>query len=70
MGTKSRTFDIPSAVTNGTPSKTSNNLTAEEKKRFEYLIRNAKSLGEISKLEKYMAEGRMPPGAGDAMDLS
>ncbi len=35
-------------------------LTPTEKKRVEELIRNAKSLAEISRLEKELKEGRVP----------
>ena len=46
-------------------------LTDKEKKRVEHLIRNAKTLAEISRLEKDLAEGRIPAGvADDGMDLS
>ena len=40
-------------------------LTEKEKKRVEALIRNAKSLAEISRLEKELNEGRIPAGAGE-----
>jgi U2 small nuclear ribonucleoprotein A' len=42
-------------------------LTEKEKKRVEELIRNAKSLQEITRLEKELNEGRIPAGV-DAMD--
>lgn len=35
-------------------------LKKKEEKRFKELIRNAKSLAEIAKLEKDFAEGRIP----------
>jgi len=35
-------------------------LKKKEEKKFKELIRNAKSLAEISKLEKDFAEGRIP----------
>ena len=35
-------------------------LKKKEEKRFKELIRNAKSLAEITKLEKDFAEGRIP----------
>ena len=69
MGIKSRTFDIPnsaSAPINGTKAYRVK-LTDKEKKRVEALIRNAKSLQEISRLEKELNEGRIPGGA-DAME--
>ncbi|KAL2039846.1 hypothetical protein N7G274_007247 [Stereocaulon virgatum] len=73
MGIKSRTFDIPSAsLTNGTASSADKSyrvkLTDKEKKRVEALIRSAKSLQEISRLEKELNEGRIPAGGGDEME--
>ncbi|KAI9876092.1 MAG: U2 snRNP complex subunit [Pleopsidium flavum] len=73
-GIKSHTFDIPtssSATTNGTTSRTNTDgskayrvkLTEKEKKRVEEMIRNAKSLQEITRLEKELNEGRIPGGA-------
>ena len=41
-------------------------LTEKEKRRVEVLIRNAKSLQEIARLEKEINEGRVPR---EAMDL-
>lgn len=71
MGVKSRTFDVPSGGTslmaNGIESGDKANrvkLTEKEKKRVELLIRNAKSLQEISRLEKELNEGRIPGGGG------
>jgi len=43
-------------------------LTAKEKKRVEAMIRNAKSLAEIAKLEKELNEGRVPGGMVDSDD--
>ncbi|KAK1071867.1 U2 snRNP complex subunit [Friedmanniomyces endolithicus] len=40
-------------------------ITEKEKKRFETLVRKAKTLGEVQKLEKAFAEGRLPAGVGD-----
>ena len=61
MGTKSRTFDIPGTTTalnekGGIRVK----LTEKEKLKFQELIKNAKSLDEIAKLEKMFAEGKIP----------
>ena len=69
MGIKSRTFDIPStsAGVNGAVPGDKNyrvKLTEKEKKRVEGLIRNAKSLQEITRLEKELNEGRIPGGGG------
>ena len=77
MGIKSRTFDIPSAsLINGAPAGDKSyrvKLTDKEKKRVEALIKNAKSLQEITRLEKDLNEGRIPGGAigaggGDEME--
>lgn len=63
MGIKSRTFDIPStsADANGVvPGDKSYRvkLTEKEKKRVETLIRNAKSLQEITRLEKVRGKSK------------
>jgi len=73
MGVKSKTFEVPSA--NGTTSipNTRNNrvkLTDDERKKVQAMIRSAKTLEEIMRLEKELNEGRVPFGAqGDAMDV-
>lgn len=71
MGIKSRTFDIPSAsLANGTAAGAAGDksyrvkLTDKERKRVEGLIRNAKSLQEITRLEKELNDGRIPQGGG------
>ena len=80
MGIKSRTFDIPSSSTNNNNMSTDHlttiggtgtkayrvKLTPREKKRVESMIRNAKSLQEIARLEKELAEGRIPGGVRGA----
>jgi U2 small nuclear ribonucleoprotein A' len=74
MGIKSKTFDI--AATNGSSTNASAKnyrvkLTDKERKKVEELIRNAKSLQEIIRLEKELNEGRVPAGAqgdDDAME--
>lgn len=68
MGVKSRTFDVSS--TNGTsaPSAAKNyrvKLTNKERKKVEDMIKNAKSLQDIIRLEKELNEGRVPTGAQD-----
>ncbi|KAG8527591.1 U2 snRNP complex subunit [Bacidia gigantensis] len=73
MGIKSRTFDLPSSgAPNGISSSTNKvsrvKLTDKERKRVEQLIRNAKSLQEITRLEKELNEGRIPGGGGDEME--
>ncbi|KAL8726590.1 MAG: hypothetical protein Q9166_006625 [cf. Caloplaca sp. 2 TL-2023] len=71
MGIKSRTFDIPGAsasAPNGIQTGDKSyrvKLTEKEKERVEGLIRNAKSLQEITRLEKELNEGRVPGGGGD-----
>ena len=73
MGIKSRTFDVGSTL----PGSSTNNkidkqyrvkLTDKEKKKVEEMIRNAKSLAEITQLEKELNEGRVPVGAMGADD--
>jgi len=69
IGIKSRTFDIPaSSLANGAASVGDKSyrvkLTDKEKKSVEALIRNAKSLQEITRLEKELNEGRIPGAAG------
>jgi len=46
--------------------------TEKEKKRFEQLVRKAKTLADVQRLEKMFAEGRLPQDDGDedAMDES
>ncbi|KAL9103139.1 MAG: hypothetical protein Q9163_001783 [Psora crenata] len=72
MGIKSRTFDIPSsslgnsAVLSPSDKVSRVKLTEKEKRRVEALIKNAKSLQEITRLEKELNEGRIP-GGGDIM---
>lgn len=64
MGVKSRTFDV-STPAERTPAEKGVRvqLTDKERKRVEKLIREAKSLQEITKLEKELNEGRIPGGA-------
>ena len=73
MGVTSRTFDIPSS--NGTSSGTTSKnyrvkLTDKERKKVEELIKNAKTLQDIIRLEKELNEGRVPAGlqVDDAME--
>jgi U2 small nuclear ribonucleoprotein A' len=68
MGIKSRTFDVPSTgAAAGAPRAGEKairvKLTEKEKKRVEKMIREAKSLQEIARLEKELNEGRIPAGA-------
>ncbi|OJJ50839.1 hypothetical protein ASPZODRAFT_11685 [Penicilliopsis zonata CBS 506.65] len=66
IGIKSRTFDISSAAPSerATADKAIRvKLTEKERKRVEKLIREAKSLQEITRLERELNEGRIPGGA-------
>ena len=70
MGVKSKTFDV-AASSNGTATSSKNyrvKLTDKERKKVEEMIRNAKSLQDIIRLEKELNEGRVPAGAQDAGD--
>lgn len=73
MGIKSRTFDASGvALADRAPAEKAIRvkLTDSERKRVEKMIREAKSLQEITRLEKELNEGRIPGGAlgagGDA----
>ena len=76
MGIKSRTFDVPSgnSALSSSTSASKNyrvKLTDKERKKVEELIRNAKSLQDIIRLEKELNEGRVPAeaqGADDEME--
>lgn len=71
MGIKSRTFDVPSGgPADEAPSDKAVRvkLTDAERKRLEKMIREAKSLQEITRLEKELNEGRIPGGALDTAD--
>ena len=75
MGIKSRTFDVPSVAANGrAPGDKSMRLklTDQERRRVEKMIREAKSLQEIARLEKELNEGRIPGGVlgADGMETS
>ncbi|RAK96073.1 U2 snRNP complex subunit LEA1 [Aspergillus ibericus CBS 121593] len=65
MGIKSRTFDVPSGAADRAPADkvVRVQLTDKERKRVEKMIREAKSLQEISRLERELNEGRIPGGA-------
>jgi U2 small nuclear ribonucleoprotein A' len=69
MGIKSRTFDVSAAADRAPSDKAIRvKLTAAERKRVEQMIREAKSLQEITRLEKELNEGRIPGGALGAGD--
>ncbi|KAK4574551.1 U2 snRNP complex subunit [Recurvomyces mirabilis] len=44
-------------------------ITEKEKKKFEALVRKAKTLAEVQKLEKAFSEGRLPAGVGEDDDV-
>ncbi|KAG4443171.1 U2 snRNP complex subunit [Cadophora sp. M221] len=72
MGVKSKTFDVPSANGSTAASSSKNyrvKLTEKERKKVEELIRNAKSLQDIIRLEKELNEGRVPAAAQGADDM-
>lgn len=72
MGVKSRTFDVPSTNGTSTTSAAKNyrvKLTDKERKKVEELIRNAKSLQDIMRLEKELNEGRVPAAAQGMDDV-
>ncbi|KIW99904.1 uncharacterized protein Z518_10832 [Rhinocladiella mackenziei CBS 650.93] len=68
-GIKTRSFE-PGTVSNGKVESARKGvrtqLTETEKKRVQEMIKNAKSLVEITRIEKDLAEGRIPAGAADA----
>jgi U2 small nuclear ribonucleoprotein A' len=71
MGVKTKTFDTPSANGIAAASSSKNyrvKLTDKERKKVEELIRNAKSLQDIQRLEKELNEGRVPAAAQNADD--
>ncbi|KAJ5587216.1 uncharacterized protein N7459_002981 [Penicillium hispanicum] len=66
MGIKSRVFDASGAAAADrapTDKAIRVKLTDSERKRVEKMIREAKSLAEITRLEKELNEGRIPGGA-------
>ena len=75
MGIKSRTFDVPTGATTSRATSAAPGagekavrvkLSDRERKRVEKMIREAKSLQEITRLERELNEGRIPRGAADA----
>ena len=60
MGVKSKTFDLPTDMASlAAPKNYRVALTPGEKKSLEERIKNAKTLAEISRLEKELREGRI-----------
>ncbi|KAG2420102.1 hypothetical protein HFD88_004901 [Aspergillus terreus] len=76
IGIKSRTFDVPAGGADRAPADKAVRvkLTEKERKRVEKMIREARSLQEITRLEKELNEGRIPGGAlgadADEMETS
>ncbi|KAH8705447.1 small nuclear ribonucleoprotein U2, A [Talaromyces proteolyticus] len=74
IGVKSRTFDVPSTGAGDATGRSAGDkairvkLTENERKRVEKMIREAKSLQEIARLEKELNEGRVPGGALGGLD--
>lgn len=70
-GQKSKGFVVPT-FTNGADTPTKERIwTEEEKSRMRAAIRNASTLAEMAKLEKDLAEGRIPAyvlEGGDPME--
>lgn len=67
LGVKSRTFDA-GVATNGRAAEKKTmrvKLTDSEKKRVQSLVASAKSMQEISRIERELAEGRIPAGCAD-----
>lgn len=68
LNIKSHTFDVPASSTPGDLNGTGTSdvsrvkLTDKERKRVELMIRNAKTLAEMTRLEKELSEGRIPSG--------
>lgn len=67
LGVKSRIFDAGVATNGRAPEKKSLRvkLTESEKKRVQALVASAKSMQEISRIERELAEGRIPAGCAD-----
>jgi len=66
-GVKSNTFEVGTA--GGAAAKDKGirtKLSESEKKKVAEMLKNAKTIQEISRIEKDLAEGRVPRGAADA----
>jgi U2 small nuclear ribonucleoprotein A' len=74
LNIKSRTFDAGAVDTpmGGSSDATGNGvrvkLTGKEKERIMQLIRNAKTMAEITRLEKELHEGKIPGGVDVDME--
>ena len=64
MGIKSRTFDTAAAGTSDVSGAKASRvkLTDKERERLKELIKNASTLEEVTRLERALNEGRIPPG--------
>ncbi|KAF2121117.1 U2 small nuclear ribonucleoprotein A [Lophiotrema nucula] len=61
MGVKSKGFAVPTYA-NGEGEKVKERIwTAEETKKMKLAIQNAKTFAEVTRLEKALQEGRIPP---------
>lgn len=70
MGVKTRTFDVAAAGDAAArPKNYRVKLTDKERRKVEELVRNAKSLQEIIRLEKELNEGRVPAAAQGADEM-
>jgi U2 small nuclear ribonucleoprotein A' len=66
-GVKSKAFDSSSTLNGKAASKgMRTQLSATEKQRVQEMIKNARSIADITRIEKDLAEGRIPAGAADA----
>ena len=70
-GVKSKTFDSGPTTNGKTPAASGGKafravLTDSEKKRVQEMLQNAKSMAEIDRIERDLAEGRVPRGTADA----
>lgn len=63
MGVKSKVFDAGAGLQNGEKRGVRVKLTEAERKKVEKLIREAKSLQDIIRLERELNEGRVPAEA-------
>lgn len=70
MAVRSKNPITAAPTINGTSKGAKMKITEKERRRFEALVKKAKTLSEVQKLEKALAEGRLPAGVGDedAMD--
>lgn len=55
-------------TTNGAGNAKKVKITEKEKKKFEALVKKAKTLADVQRLEKAYSEGRLPAGMGDEGD--